>query len=185
MNIHLPTQAISCCRSVQGLGSTAGELLERWPVESPFQVVVAVRQTRGMVLCNFGTGWAEPDYGFGSDPFVCSGSGLLRLAELAAWTDQDGVQTFAFDAGLWLEDAFGLRHRRYLAHRGALRGRVRPGAVPMVACASSIPLDPHEPNRSKPHVLWTKGELFDNPWAPGSGRALVSHSAFCREENLE
>ena len=94
------------------------EQLERWPVEGPFQVVLGVRMTQGMVLCNFGTGWAEPQNLFPEERPVCPEASLLRSLELASWPDEDGVQAFAFDVGSWLEDAFGSRHRRYLARTG-------------------------------------------------------------------
>jgi len=32
--------------------------------------------------------------------------------------DEHSIQALAFDAGSWLENAFGSRHRRYLAHSG-------------------------------------------------------------------
>jgi hypothetical protein len=100
-----------------------GELLARWPGESPFQVVLGVRRTQGMVLCNFGTGWAEPGYAFAADPITCLEPGLLRLLEFASWPDEDGIQALAFDIGSWLENAFGSRYRRYLAHSGPLEGQ--------------------------------------------------------------
>jgi len=94
------------------------ELLERWPIEGPFQAVLGVRLTQGMVLRDFGTGWLEPGRAFSEDPVVCSELGLLRLLELASWPEQDGIQAFAFDVGSWLKDAFGSRHRRYIAREG-------------------------------------------------------------------
>ena len=86
-------------------------------------MVLGVRRTQGMVLCEFGAGWAEPGYAFAADPIVCSEPGLLRSLERVFWPDQVGIQAFAFDVGSWLENAFGSRQRRYLARTGPLEGR--------------------------------------------------------------
>lgn len=103
------------------------ELLERWPVEGPFQAVLGVRRTQGMILCDFGAGWAEPHSLFPENRSVCADPGLLCLVELASWPDQDGIQAFALSFGSWLEDAFGSRHRRYLARMGPSQDRFDSG----------------------------------------------------------
>lgn len=112
---------ITAVGRVWAAAAAYAELLERWPVEGPFQVVLSVRQTQGMVLGNFGTGWAEPHNVFTDERSVCPEVSLLRVLELGFWPDQDGVQAFAFDIGLWLENAFGSRHRRFLARGGAFQ----------------------------------------------------------------
>lgn len=94
-----------------------GAVVEYLKLSGPWEVCFAVRRTMGALLGNFGTGWAEPG-SFGYETRPCGEPNLLVRYELANWPNADGIRVLAWRLGAWLEDAWGTRSRRFLAHRG-------------------------------------------------------------------
>lgn len=94
-------------------------------------LVQACADTSGTHLANFGEGWREPT-DWGSHDTSCFDAALLWTIELADLGDADARRAEAFRMGDRLENAWGTKHRRYLAHRGDFQGaldvrRIRAG----------------------------------------------------------
>lgn len=104
---------------------------ERFAIEGPTMLVQACADTSGTHLANFGEGWREPT-DWGSHDTSCFDAALLWTIELADLGDADARRAEAFRMGDRLENAWGTKHRRYLAHRGDFQGaldvrRIRAG----------------------------------------------------------
>lgn len=97
-------------------------LSERSSPSGPWQLTIGLRDTRNAVLGNLGEGWAEPG-AFENRVAGCSEDNLLWHLELDELPDEDARRRLAFAIGDRIEDAWGVRQRRYLAHRGELAGR--------------------------------------------------------------
>lgn len=98
------------------------EGISRWPVESPFELTVALRNTKGATLGSFAEGWKEPGQGL-YHLSTCIEDHVLLRWEL----DREFVvEELAMDVGDRVEQAFGTTHRRYLAHKGEYEGRFDP-----------------------------------------------------------
>jgi len=97
------------------------EAAERWSIEGPWEVSLAVRNTAGATLSDFAEGWAD----FGD--FRHSGSICREAHVLHRWTrDTINAHLLALDAGARLENSFGTTHQRHLAHRGENEGQFDP-----------------------------------------------------------
>ena len=97
-------------------------LNERVPLPGPRQLTMALRNTKNAALGNLGEGWAEPG-SFENRVGGCLEENLLWHLELDQLPDEGAQQQLAFAIGDRLEDAWGIRKRRYLANRGDLAGR--------------------------------------------------------------
>jgi hypothetical protein len=97
-------------------------LLDRTAVDGPWQLTVALSRTSGALLGNVGEGWAEPLTWENELP-ACADEHLLWHIELDEVPTDDDARDLAFLVGDRIEDAWGARQRRYLAHRGDLAGR--------------------------------------------------------------
>lgn len=97
------------------------EVAERWDVQSPFELTVALRSTNGAALGGFARGWRGPEQGLWSFRTCIEDRVLLRW-EL----DQIHGESLALAVGDCLEQAFGTTHRRHLAHEGEHQGRFDP-----------------------------------------------------------
>jgi hypothetical protein len=97
------------------------EVAERWHVNPPFELTVALRNANAAVLGSFAEGWREPQTAFG-DSATCIEDHVLLRWEL------DGVdaEVLALAVGDRLEQAFGSTLRRHLANRGDYAGRFDP-----------------------------------------------------------
>ena len=98
-----------------------GKVVERFSVEGPWEVSLALRSTEGAVLGNVGAGWPEPGQGF-YDPTFCLEPGVLLRQEVATWPTTDEVHSIALRVGGWIENSFGVSQRRFLARDGDLAG---------------------------------------------------------------
>lgn len=98
------------------------EVVEHLEIEGPWEVSLALQNTRGAILGNFGEGWAEPGMGFADEISICQDPGVLLHREVTHWPDVDGARSLAFDIGGWIEDSWGMRSRRFAALRGNLAG---------------------------------------------------------------
>lgn len=106
----------------------AAVLAERVSIEGPFLLTVAVPRAAGSLLGALDEGWAQPG-DFQNSIGACRDAALLWRFELAALPEADDARRLAYSIGDRLEDAWGCRQRRYLAHRGQREGRIDPRAV--------------------------------------------------------
>lgn len=98
------------------------QAVDRWGLQSPYELTVAVRQTKGATLGTFAEGWAQPGYGL-YDYSLCLDANVLLRFEI---TDHIVPEDLALSAGARLELAFGSPRRRHLARIGAYEGRFDP-----------------------------------------------------------
>ncbi len=88
----------------------------------PWETTLAMRGMQGAHLANVAEGWAQPGtpdgYGFSTSAVAAA----ITRREIEVWPDEEGVRTFAFALGGWIEDTWGRRERRFLADRGELEG---------------------------------------------------------------
>lgn len=99
------------------------EVVERFHIDGPWEVSLALRQTEGGYLANFGQGWAEPGRSFPREAEPCVERNLLIRQEVVEWPEPDGVQALAFRFGARLEDAWGSHLRRFIARDGEFAGQ--------------------------------------------------------------
>jgi hypothetical protein len=98
------------------------EVAERWDVQPPFELTVALRSTNGATLGGFARGWREPEQG----PWgfrTCIEDHIMLRWELDQKIDGDSL---AVAVGDRLEQAFGTTHRRHLADGGEHQGHFDP-----------------------------------------------------------
>lgn len=89
----------------------------------PWQLSVALPRTG--LLGALGEGWAEPG-DFNNGIGNCHDERLLWHLVLPELPDDDGARAVAYSVGDRLEDAWGAKQRRYLAHRGNHHGQIDP-----------------------------------------------------------
>jgi hypothetical protein len=113
-------------RSLVGLVWTTAALqlqaCERWSIQGPFELSLALRDTAGAALGEFAEGWLDFDSGL-HDPSRCLDQRVLLCTELDHPVDP---RALAFEMGDRLELAFGTVHRRYVANRGPFEGQFDP-----------------------------------------------------------
>lgn len=95
---------------------------ERWQIEPPYELLVALRNARGATLGNFAEGWVEPGQGLFDFEVALEDHVLLRRELHRAFEPE----SIAVDVGDDLERAFGTTLRRHLAGRGEHEGRLDP-----------------------------------------------------------
>jgi hypothetical protein len=97
------------------------EVVERFGIEGPWEVSLALQQTAGAMLGNLGHGWAPPEASVYNIP-TCLEPGALLRQEIDDWPSGDEIRSLAFTVGGWVEDLWGSRDRRFLARGGDLTG---------------------------------------------------------------
>ncbi len=95
------------------------EVEEKFGVEGPWEVTLAIQHTEGSVLGNLGEGWAPPE-SLINDPPICLEPGVLLRQETADWPSGAEVQALAFTVGGWIDNSWGGQGRRFLARQGPL-----------------------------------------------------------------
>jgi hypothetical protein len=95
--------------------------VDRWDIEGPWEVTLALRSCGGAILGGFSEGWLQPG-SFGHRQLPCLEPHVLHRWEVdildpAALADQVAERT---------ENSFGTTHRRHLANRGEFEGRLDP-----------------------------------------------------------
>jgi hypothetical protein len=96
-------------------------VIERHDPHGPWEVGLALLRTDGAILCCFGRDWREPTDVYG--PFGhCFERNVWISRELTAWPTEDGIKDLAFDLGGRIEDAWGVRERRFLFRNGERAG---------------------------------------------------------------
>jgi hypothetical protein len=98
------------------------EIVERYRPSNPWELSLALTRTDGALLGNVAAGWKDFDaWRFGDAP-RCAESNLLIRQEVYEWPDETGRKQLAFEIGSVIEDAWGIKDRRFLAgekHDGA------------------------------------------------------------------
>lgn len=89
--------------------------------ELPWQLTVALKQTKEAVLGGFGEGWAEPRHRLPWGVTKCTTSNVLLQREVFDLSD-NWEHDLALSVGAQVENAFGSTKRRYLAHTGHRSG---------------------------------------------------------------
>ncbi len=90
------------------------EAAERWSVEGPFEVTVALAGVEGARLGGFAEGWRDVDDSFASEGSICLEPNVLLRVEC----DVLDPEALAMEFGAQLENVFGSTHRRFIANRG-------------------------------------------------------------------
>lgn len=85
-------------------------IVDQWNVSGPFEVTLALRNTRDAALGHFATGWAQPGQGL-FDFTTCLEEHVLLRTEIADAIDADQL---AVEMGERIEHAFGTTSRRFL-----------------------------------------------------------------------
>jgi hypothetical protein len=86
-------------------------LAKLYELECPWELVVALPQTKGAVLGKFAEGWAEPGE-WPYEPEPCSAPAVLIRRETTSIA-ADWPSTTAFSIGIQVENAFGSSHQRF------------------------------------------------------------------------
>jgi hypothetical protein len=103
-----------------------GQVIDKFDLDSPHEVTLALRQTEGAWLGNFAEGWAEPGTPW-NRAGACPEPHVLIRRELHDWPQEpDELRTLAFSLGARMEDAWGAPQRRFLANRGEHEGNFDP-----------------------------------------------------------
>jgi hypothetical protein len=95
----------------------AARVAERYDLDGPFQLTVALVGTDGAQLGQFGEGWIEP-YSYEHRLGPCVEKHLLWHLELENLPAEDAVRDAAYEVGDRVEDGWQVRDRRYLSRVG-------------------------------------------------------------------
>ena len=104
---------------VRHLAAMQAEAVERWSIEGPFEVTVALASVEGARLGGFAEGWKDVGDMFFWDAPTCVESNVLLRVE----RDILDPEALAMDVGERLVNAFGSTHRRFIANRGDFEAR--------------------------------------------------------------
>lgn len=92
------------------------------PIEGPFEVIVAIPESAGMLLGGLNAGWEEPQYSMLPPPRALESNIMVRM-QLEEWPkDEVEVETMAISVLDRACEAFGDRDQRYLSNQGPTRG---------------------------------------------------------------
>ena len=95
-------------------------------IGGPFEIVVAVPDTQGMVLAGLNEGWEPPDQDF--DPPRAKEPNVTVRLQVEEWPDsEDELETLTFRLLARVGEAFGDRDQRYRPARGLDVGKMAPG----------------------------------------------------------
>jgi hypothetical protein len=112
-------------RHIVGLAWTAFDLqagaAQRWNIDGPWEVTLALRSCGGAALGGFAEGWLEPD-DFRSDNRAALEQHALHRWEVDAIEPEELAEQIAHRT----ENTFGSTHRRHLANRGQFDGTFDP-----------------------------------------------------------
>lgn len=87
-------------------------------VRGPSEISLALLRTTDGLLGNVAAGWKDFDGWFPGEAPTCSEPNLLLSRGVTKWLNPDGIRGLAFDLGSQIEDAWGIRDRRFLINQG-------------------------------------------------------------------
>lgn len=88
----------------------------------PWEVKLVLHDTENALLADFAEGWAEPS-DLGYNPPRCPEPAVVVRRELVKFpVEPEEVRDLAFDLGGRIEDAWGMKQRRFLNYRGGAVG---------------------------------------------------------------
>lgn len=102
------------------------EVIQRFTVNGPWEVSIALRNTMGSYLGHFASGWQqEPtDAWARSERPPCAEGHVLIRREIAAWPrDSEELQRLVFSLADHIENCWGWNERLYLSREGPESGR--------------------------------------------------------------
>lgn len=103
------------------LAAMQAEAVDRWRIEGPFEVSLALVGVDGAGLGGFAEGWKDVGDMFWDAPTCLESNVLLRVE-----CEHLDPEALAMDLGERVENTFGSTHRRFLAHRGEFEARFDP-----------------------------------------------------------
>lgn len=92
------------------------EVIERFEVEGPWELTLAMLNTLNAQLGNVATGWRDIDGRWPSERPRCPEPNVFLRREIEIWPDAPGRQDLAFALGSQIEDSWGMTSRRFLIH---------------------------------------------------------------------
>lgn len=95
---------------------------EHFGIDGPWEVTLALHNTRGCFLAEFGEGWAEPGTGNYPQRPCPEANVAIRVERQSLPDTAEDLKDLAFEIGGRLEDAWGFRQRRFLDNRGERAG---------------------------------------------------------------
>lgn len=107
--------------------STQAESIGRFGVAGPWELTLILYETEDAYLAGFGHGWAEPRHsGIWGLQAQCEPHIMIRR-ELDSFPDSENdIRGLAFDIGARIEDAWGMKERRFLDSVGDMEGKFDP-----------------------------------------------------------
>ena len=107
--------------------STQAESVDRFGLTGPWELTLILYETENAYLAGFGTGWTEPRQGGGWDLRAQHEPNIMIRRELDSFPEsENGIRGLAFDIGARIEDAWGVRARRFLDRGGDMDGQFNP-----------------------------------------------------------
>lgn len=99
------------------------QVLRHVDLEGPWEVTLAMYRTQGAQLGDLGAGWSAQGNLSWFAP-VCLEPNVVIRQELERWPEEpDDLRELAFRLGGHIEDAWGIRYRRFLDHHGEFEGQ--------------------------------------------------------------
>jgi hypothetical protein len=96
--------------------SLYADVLERLNPEGPWELSLALRGTANGLLGNVATGWKDFDGWWPDGAPTCPEPHLFIRREVEVWPDAEDTRALAYSFGDALENAWGMRQRRFLIH---------------------------------------------------------------------
>ena len=108
--------------------SAQAEAAGRLGLTGPWELSLVFCQTKNSYLAGFGNGWAEPSHPDAWDFRAQQESHVMIRRELDTFPESENdVRDLAFDVGARIEDAWGMKCRRFLDRVGERAGTFDPG----------------------------------------------------------
>ena len=107
--------------------SAQAEAVGRFGLSGPWELTLVLYETEDAHLAGLGVGWEEPDAGALWDLPVCREPHIMIRRELDSFpATENDVRDLTFDIGARIEDAWGIRQRRFLDRTGDMAGQFNP-----------------------------------------------------------
>jgi hypothetical protein len=104
------------------------EVVDRFAVEGPWELSVALCKTQGAYLGHVGKGWQEPSDAWSrSELLPCPESHVLITREVAEWPAGEMLRDLVFSVAGNVEDTWGFAGRRFLDREGQISGQFDSG----------------------------------------------------------